>query len=107
MLMGFVYDTTTDRSNLTLLDAANLENIAAIHLPDRVPYGFHGNWHPPHPDRINLAPALRCQGVAAQRSLASPLSWPVICSRWVMRRWAAASWCSRLTMRVAAARGRF
>jgi carotenoid cleavage dioxygenase len=49
VLMGFVYDATTDRSDLTILDAANLETIAAIHLPDRVPYGFHGNWAPTPP----------------------------------------------------------
>jgi carotenoid cleavage oxygenase len=44
--MGFVYDASTDRSDLTILDAASLETIAAIHLPDRVPYGLHGNWAP-------------------------------------------------------------
>jgi carotenoid cleavage oxygenase len=47
--MGFLYDASTDRSDLTILDAANLETIAAIHLPDRVPYGFHGNWAPTTP----------------------------------------------------------
>jgi carotenoid cleavage dioxygenase len=46
VLMGFVYDASTDRSDLTILDAASLETIAAIHLPDRVPYGLHGNWAP-------------------------------------------------------------
>jgi carotenoid cleavage dioxygenase len=46
VLMGFVYDASTDRSDLTILDAASLETIAAIHLPERVPYGFHGNWAP-------------------------------------------------------------
>ncbi|MGH3672425.1 MAG: carotenoid oxygenase family protein, partial [Pseudonocardiaceae bacterium] len=46
VLMGFSYDATTDRSDLTILDAASLETIAAIHLPDRVPNGFHGNWVP-------------------------------------------------------------
>ena len=49
VLMGFVYDTTTDRSNLTILDAATLETIATIHLPNRVPHGFHGNWAPTAP----------------------------------------------------------
>jgi carotenoid cleavage dioxygenase len=46
VVMGFVYDATNDRSDLTILDAASLEKIASIHLPDRVPYGFHGNWVP-------------------------------------------------------------
>jgi carotenoid cleavage dioxygenase len=46
ILMGFVYDASTHRSDLTLLDAATLDTIAAIHLPTRVPHGFHGNWTP-------------------------------------------------------------
>ncbi|MGH3837537.1 MAG: carotenoid oxygenase family protein, partial [Pseudonocardiaceae bacterium] len=46
VLMGFMYDATTNRSDLLLLDAATLDTIAAIHLPDRVPHGFHGNWAP-------------------------------------------------------------
>jgi carotenoid cleavage dioxygenase len=44
VLMGFVFDPATQRSDLTLLDAGTLETVAAIHLPDRVPNGFHGNW---------------------------------------------------------------
>jgi carotenoid cleavage dioxygenase len=46
VLMGFVYDTTTDRSDLAILDAQTLETVAAVHLPARVPNGFHGNWAP-------------------------------------------------------------
>lgn len=46
LLMGFVYDTATDRSDLAILDARTLEDVAAIHLPHRVPAGFHGNWVP-------------------------------------------------------------
>ncbi|MEC3979103.1 carotenoid oxygenase family protein [Amycolatopsis sp. H20-H5] len=46
VLMGFVFDATTGRSDLTLLDAGTLDTVAAIHLPDRVPHGFHGNWAP-------------------------------------------------------------
>ncbi len=45
-LMGFVYDAATQRSDLTVLDAGTLDTIAAVHLPDRVPNGFHGNWIP-------------------------------------------------------------
>jgi carotenoid cleavage dioxygenase len=44
VLMGFVFDPATQRSDLTILDAGTLETVAAIHLPDRVPNGFHGNW---------------------------------------------------------------
>ncbi|RJO68328.1 carotenoid oxygenase [Nocardia panacis] len=46
VLMGFVYDRAADRSDLMLLDAGTLETVAAIHLPHRVPTGFHGNWVP-------------------------------------------------------------
>ncbi len=46
VLMGFDYDADTDRSDLTILDAGTLETIAAVHLPARVPFGFHGNWLP-------------------------------------------------------------
>jgi carotenoid cleavage dioxygenase len=44
VLMGFVYNTDTDRSDLTLLDAATLDTIATVHLAARVPHDFHGNW---------------------------------------------------------------
>jgi carotenoid cleavage dioxygenase len=46
VFMGFVYNTDTDRSDLTLLDAATLDTVATVHLPTRVPHGFHGNWLP-------------------------------------------------------------
>jgi carotenoid cleavage dioxygenase len=44
VLMGFVHDPVSDRSDLVLLDAATLEDVASVHLPVRVPAGFHGNW---------------------------------------------------------------
>ena len=44
--MGFVYDRSTDRSDLVLLDAQTLGTVATVHLPARVPHGFHGNWVP-------------------------------------------------------------
>lgn len=46
VLMGFVYDVASDRSDLVMLDAATLEPVATVHLPARVPHGFHGNWVP-------------------------------------------------------------
>jgi carotenoid cleavage dioxygenase len=46
VLMGFAYDRSTDRSDLLILDSATLETVAAVHLPARVPHGFHGNWLP-------------------------------------------------------------
>jgi len=44
VLMGLVYDGNRDASDLVLLDAATLDTVAEVHLPVRVPYGFHGNW---------------------------------------------------------------
>jgi carotenoid cleavage oxygenase len=44
--MGFVYDRSTDRSGLVLLDGQTMETVANVHLPVRVPHGFHGNWVP-------------------------------------------------------------
>ena len=44
VLMGYVYDRSRDRSDLVLVDAATLEDVARVHLPARVPHGFHGNW---------------------------------------------------------------
>ena len=47
-LMGYVYDAGTDRSALWVLDAHDFGAApqAVVHLPRRVPYGFHGNWIP-------------------------------------------------------------
>ena len=44
--MGFVYDDSTDSSDLVILDASDLskEPVARVHLPRRVPFGFHGSW---------------------------------------------------------------
>jgi carotenoid cleavage dioxygenase len=44
VLMGFAYDAGRAASDLILLDAASLETVASVHLPVRVPHGFHGNW---------------------------------------------------------------
>lgn len=46
VLMGFVYDAEAGRSDLVLLDAGTLDTVAKIHLPNRAPAGFHGNWVP-------------------------------------------------------------
>jgi carotenoid cleavage dioxygenase-like enzyme len=47
-LVGFVYDTQSDGSQLRILDARDLNagEVARINLPQRVPYGFHGDWFP-------------------------------------------------------------
>lgn len=46
VLMGYVFDPARDRSDLVLLDAETLGDVASVHLPARVPAGFHGNWAP-------------------------------------------------------------
>ena len=45
-LLSYVWDPATNRSDLVILDAANMaaETIARVHLPCRVPAGFHGSW---------------------------------------------------------------
>ena len=47
-LLTYVYDATTDRSDLVVLDAGDIAAapVATVHLPQRVPSGFHGNWLP-------------------------------------------------------------
>jgi carotenoid cleavage dioxygenase len=47
-LLSFVYDGTTGRSDLMIFDAEALDHgpRARVHLPDRVPFGFHG-WYVP------------------------------------------------------------
>lgn len=46
ILMGFGYHRDRDEGQLVLLDAQTLEQLATVHLPQRVPMGFHGNWAP-------------------------------------------------------------
>jgi carotenoid cleavage dioxygenase-like enzyme len=45
-LMCFVFDAPSERSELVILDARDdaAPPLARIHLPTRVPYGFHGSW---------------------------------------------------------------
>lgn len=47
-LMGLRYDRTDDRSDLVILSAQDIagDPVATVHLPTRVPFGFHGNWVP-------------------------------------------------------------
>ncbi|OBG34249.1 carotenoid oxygenase [Mycobacterium alsense] len=46
ILMGYGYHRGRDEGQLLLLDAQTLEPMATVHLPQRVPMGFHGNWAP-------------------------------------------------------------
>ncbi|GLZ77666.1 carotenoid cleavage dioxygenase [Actinorhabdospora filicis] len=43
-LLSIVTDREGSGSDLLVLDAASLETVAAVHLPRRVPMGFHGTW---------------------------------------------------------------
>ncbi|MEU7177180.1 MULTISPECIES: carotenoid oxygenase family protein [Streptomyces] len=47
-LITYVYDATTGTSDLVVLDAEDIsaDPVATVPLPQRVPYGFHGNWIP-------------------------------------------------------------
>ncbi|WPB94441.1 carotenoid oxygenase family protein [Streptomyces malaysiensis] len=44
-LIAYVHDRARDGSDLMILDATDLRKpVATVHLPARVPQGFHGNW---------------------------------------------------------------
>ena len=45
-LVAIVYDASSDRSHLLVLDAENVDKgpIGKAMLDHRVPFGFHGNW---------------------------------------------------------------
>jgi carotenoid cleavage dioxygenase len=45
-ILAFVYDETRNGSDLVILDASDFSAppVAAIRLPQRVPFGFHGSW---------------------------------------------------------------
>ncbi len=47
-LLALVYRAPRDRSVLVILEARDVEGepVATVHLPHRVPGGFHGNWRP-------------------------------------------------------------
>ena len=45
-LLSFVYDPSANKSELVIVDANSMadEPVARVHLPNRVPAGFHGSW---------------------------------------------------------------
>jgi carotenoid cleavage dioxygenase len=47
-LMAFTYDPDRDASDLLIVHAQDItgDPVATVHLPQRVPFGFHGNWTP-------------------------------------------------------------
>ncbi len=47
-ILSVVHDATRDTSDLVILDATSFAGppVATVHLPARVPFGFHGSWVP-------------------------------------------------------------
>ena len=45
-LLNFVTDRTTEMTDFVVLDAGTLSEVARVRLPQRVPFGLHGNWLP-------------------------------------------------------------
>ena len=47
-LIGLVIDINHQTTDLVILDARTIasEPVATVHLPHRIPPGFHGNWMP-------------------------------------------------------------
>ena len=45
-LINAVYDSANDRTDVCILDAQAVAAgpIARVHLPQRMPFGFHANW---------------------------------------------------------------
>lgn len=45
-LIGYVVNMANETTDLVILDATNLESSAqaVVHIPHRIPPGFHGNW---------------------------------------------------------------
>ena len=45
-IMSYVYDMATDKSDVVIVHAQDFaaRPVATIHLPQRIPFGFHGNW---------------------------------------------------------------
>ena len=45
-VLALVYDHARNASDFYILDARDIagEPVAVVHIPNRVPYGFHGNW---------------------------------------------------------------
>ena len=47
-LVTFVHDVPNERATLEIIDAQEMRTVASVQLPQRVPYGFHGNWVSDH-----------------------------------------------------------
>ncbi|MBK5287825.1 MAG: carotenoid oxygenase family protein, partial [Acidimicrobiia bacterium] len=47
-VMAYVHDPDRNAADVVILDAQDFAGppVATVHLPVRVPFGFHGNWVP-------------------------------------------------------------
>jgi len=45
-VMGYVIDRKSETTDLAILDATTLADVARVHIPHVIPPGFHGNWLP-------------------------------------------------------------
>ena len=45
-LIGYVIDRATRTTDLAILDAETLADVARVYIPHVIPPGFHGNWMP-------------------------------------------------------------
>lgn len=47
-MIGYVINAANETTDLVILDAADMAKppVAAVHIPHRIPPGFHGNWLP-------------------------------------------------------------
>ena len=47
-LMGYVVNMAEETTDLVILNAQDFEAapLATVHIPHRIPPGFHGNWVP-------------------------------------------------------------
>ena len=47
-MIGYVIDAANETTDLVILDAADIAAapVASVHIPHRIPPGFHGNWLP-------------------------------------------------------------
>jgi carotenoid cleavage dioxygenase len=45
-MSGLVIDAGRETANLDIIDATDMaaQAVARVHIPHRVPPGFHGNW---------------------------------------------------------------
>ncbi len=50
-VITYVHDASRGKSDLVIIDATDFAKgpIARVHLPSRVPAGFHGSWIPDEP----------------------------------------------------------